>query len=72
MIGIVLKSQPFLGLKLEVTFLNDSGNPDAPNGMGTFTYMKGEKWPHFHKGKWPQANIPVPCLLMKPLLRRRT
>ena len=20
--------------------------PDAPNGIGLFTYMKGEKWPH--------------------------
>ena len=22
--------------------------------------MNGEKWPHVHKGKWRQVNIPVP------------
>lgn len=28
-----------------------TSNPDAPNGMGTFTYMNGEKMATF-PGKW--------------------
>ena len=35
-------------------------HPNAPvHGTGWFTYiyMKGEKWPHFQKGKWGESQI---------------
>ena len=33
-------------------------------GTGIFTYMKGEKWPRFHQGKWRLVHIPIPWILL--------